>query len=144
MGSIDDYRINLIPTLPRLPFDKLRPRASRGELAEGRIPHSDFWYLFSDFCSLTSGSSLRVAGGMKDTRCWMADARYLMLDPGCRIPEGGLNRLIGLTEFFFQSAIRNPKSQIESLDNVTGYRKPNAENLILITDRRTLDTKNEN
>ncbi|CAB1074385.1 hypothetical protein D1AOALGA4SA_2204 [Olavius algarvensis Delta 1 endosymbiont] len=30
--------IRLFPILPRLPFDGLRPRASRGELADGRIP----------------------------------------------------------------------------------------------------------
>ncbi|CAB1074392.1 hypothetical protein D1AOALGA4SA_2211 [Olavius algarvensis Delta 1 endosymbiont] len=40
--------------MPRLPFDGLRPRASRGELAEGRIPTSTFGLPTSDFCHLSS------------------------------------------------------------------------------------------
>jgi len=42
------------PTLSRLPFDKLRPRASRGELVEGRIPMSVFFPLSSVICLLSS------------------------------------------------------------------------------------------
>ncbi len=37
-----EIRIRLISYFARLPFDKLRPRANRGELVEGRIPTSDF------------------------------------------------------------------------------------------------------
>jgi len=52
----------LFPTLTRLPFDGLRPRASRGELVEGRIPtltrlslpKAHFRTLTSDFCLLSS------------------------------------------------------------------------------------------
>ena len=65
-----------------------------------------------------------------DDRYWILDTGYWILDTGYWILDAGLNSLIGLIEFmvnrtqvkvlidrvvFFQSEIRNPKSQIEKL-----------------------------
>ena len=46
-NELSRARAGRIPTLTRLPFDKLRPRARRGELVEGRLPLLTYTHFLS-------------------------------------------------------------------------------------------------
>jgi len=52
-----------IPTLTRLPFDTLRPRARRGELAEGTLPNTQLSALHAmrhALCAPLQQSAIRM------------------------------------------------------------------------------------